>query len=72
LIDKLELESRYLTIETKADSQEQLNTQTQKADISTFSFADEEGFEIVQPMGQIADWKSRPIFLKSTKTNEKF
>jgi len=50
-IDKLELESRYLTIETKADSQEQLNSQTQKADISTFSFADEEGFEIVQPMG---------------------
>jgi len=50
-IDKLELESRYLTIETKADSQEHPNSQTQKADISTLSFADEEGFEIVQPMG---------------------
>ena len=23
-------------------------------------------------MGQISDWNSKPIFLKSTKTNEKF
>lgn len=33
--------------------------------MSDFSFADVEGFEIVQPMGQISDWKSKPLLLKS-------